>query len=78
MMRRRALALHYCSGDTPFEAPGGHVLFAQLGGEQVMTSSPPREGYHHPLVMTSSPLVMTPSPPSLVMASSAHHHPPSW
>ena len=47
--RRRALALHYCSGDTPFEAPGGHILFATLGGEQTertMVSAGP----HFPVV----------------------------
>ena len=49
--RRRALALHYCSGDTPFEAPDGHILFAQLGGEQTERTMA-YAGPHFPVVWT--------------------------
>ena len=63
--RRRALALHFCSGDTPFEAPGGHVLFEQLGGEQ--TARPMAEaGPHFPTVWVAGrpvPMPETPPPP---------------
>lgn len=47
--RRRALALHFCSGDTPFEAPGGHILFTQLGGEQTVRTMA-CAGPHFPVV----------------------------
>lgn len=60
--RRRAVALHYCSGDTPFEA-GGHILFSQLGGEQIdrtMDSAGP----HFPVVWRNqSPAPMPPAVP---------------
>lgn len=58
--RRRALALHYCSGDTPFEAPGGHILFAQLGGEQTERTMA-YAGPHFPVVWSHGNLAPMPA-----------------
>lgn len=68
--RRRALALHYVSGDTPFEAPGGHILFTELGGEQTertMASA----GLHFPVVWRQRrpapmPAAAPPFPPGVL------------